>query len=111
MSAMHLYEVIRWGNESDDVDSGGPDGPDTCFLVRAASVEDAASLVDRELARMPSEYVLPFAGAVYLLGDDASTQANAMILRGPYIARAYRHGWRHWYREAPDAAWDERVDR
>ncbi|GAB1595037.1 hypothetical protein [Lysobacter claricitrinus] len=108
---MHLYEVIRWGNESDDVDTGGPDGPDTCFLVRATSVEQAAAIVDRELARMPSEFVMPWAAAVYLLGDDASTHTDAAILRGPYIARAYRHGWRHWYREDPGAAWDERIER
>jgi hypothetical protein len=105
---MQLFEVIRWGNDSNNPMTGGANGADTCFLVRADSVEAAASLVDRELARTPSPLVAAWAGAVYLLGNDATPTGDARILRGPYIENAYRHGWRHWYREAPDDPWQER---
>lgn len=54
---MQLYEVIRWGNDSDDPLTGGSSGPDTCFLVRADSMEQAAALVDNESAKTPSELV------------------------------------------------------
>lgn len=118
---MHLYEVIRWGNDSDDPLTGGPNGPDTCFLVRAQNIEAAAALVDRELRAMQREsttehaaVVAWWATAVYLLGDDAGSVADgagdAMILRGPYFQHAHRHGWRHWYREAAHEQWVERRD-
>lgn len=115
---MHLYEVIRWGNASDDALSGGSSGPDTCFLVRAPSIDVAAALVDRELDIMRKEsntenakMIGWSAAAIYLLGTDAGAATDsyeAMILRGPYIQNAYRHGWRHWYRE--EAAWVEGLD-
>ncbi len=108
MTAMQLFEVIRWGNDSDDPVIGGPNGPDTCFLVRADSIEQAASLVDRRLETMPSEIVVPWCGAIYLLGTDAAAQAEAGILRGPYVGAAYRHGWRHWFREEQGEPWQER---
>lgn len=104
---MQLFEVIRWGNDSDDPFTGGPDGADTCFLVRASSVEDAARLVDDALA---SGTPRAHAGAVYLLGTELSTQEEPRILRGPYLQHAYRHGWRHWYRDDVDAPWVERID-
>jgi len=107
---MQLYEVIRWGNDSDDPLTGGSSGPDTCFLVRADAVEQAATLVDKELARTPSELVRSWAGAVYLLGTDAASGSNAQILRGPYIQNAYRYGWRHWYRDERDEPWTEKFD-
>lgn len=104
---MQLFEVIRWGNDSDDPLTGGPNGPDTCFLVRADSVEQAAALVDPVLA---ANRVEPsHAGAVYLLGADAGAAPDARILRGPYVQHAYRHGWRHWDRAAPGESWIERT--
>lgn len=132
---MQLFEVIRWGNESDDPVTGGADGPDTCFLVRAPSLEAAVAAVDRELVILrrysttDNGALLPaWANTVYLLGtDDAAAaaaptedtsqgssrrtkqvQPAAQILRGPYVQHAYRYGWRHWYRDAPDAPWVER---
>ncbi|WP_211368307.1 hypothetical protein [Pseudoxanthomonas gei] len=63
---MPLFEVIRWGNDSEDPVTGGPDGSDTCFLVRAASVEEAALLADRDLAAITHRYVVPWTHAVYL---------------------------------------------
>lgn len=47
MTAMQLFEVIRWGNDSDDPVIGGPNGPDTCFLVRADSIEQAGTARNR----------------------------------------------------------------
>ena len=107
---MLLFEVVRWGNDSDDVVTGGPDGPDTCYLVRADSIGEASALVDRELRFLRSESVAAWAGAVYLVGTDASLGTEAKILRGPYVQHAYRHGWRHWYRENPDENWIERTE-
>jgi hypothetical protein len=105
---MNLYEVIRWGNELDDPETGGANGPDTCFLVRADTLESAVALVDTRLARMPSDYVQAWAEAVYLLGTDSGSGSETRILRGPYVEHAYRHGWRHWYRNAQDEPWEER---
>ncbi len=108
---MPLFEVIRWGNASTDAFTGGPDGADTCFLVRAGAVEQAAALVDRQLALTPSDIVPAWAGATYLLGEEFTHDTEeARILRGPYLQHAYRHGWRHWYRDDADAPWVERID-
>src|SRR5690606_29660403 len=107
---MQLFEVIRWGNDSDDPLTGGPNGPDTCFLVRADSVEEAARLADQRLATLPHANVLPRSDAVYLLGMDAGTDDTAGVLRGPYVQSAYRYGWRHWYREEQGEPWLEKVD-
>lgn len=106
---MQLFEVIRWGNDSDDPTVGGPDGHDTCFLVRADSVEEAAVLADRALRTLPHQRVAPWADAIYLLGIDTGVEHTARVLRGPYIQSAYRHGWRHWYRDERDGPWQERV--
>lgn len=108
MVNMHIYEVFRWGNDSDNDYTGGPNGPDTCFLVRAESVEQAAALADKELARMSSQFVAEWACGVYLLGADLSTSTKPKILRGPYIEHAYIHGWRQWHREQQDGPWVER---
>ena len=105
---MQLYEVIRWGNDEDDPFTGGPNGHDTCFLVRAKSLEQAVQLADAQLARMPHRRVQPWADAVYLLGEDSTEANEPLILRGPYVQSAYRYGWRHWYREEPNGSWVER---
>lgn len=102
---MNLYEVVRWGNASSDPLTGGPNGLDTCFLVRASSEEEAGALADAELERSKSLIVDHWAGAVYLLGVDGSVQTTARILRGPYVQHAYRHGWKAWYRQDRDGAW------
>lgn len=108
---MFLYEVIRYGNDSDDVFSGGPNGPDTCFLVRAATPEQAAALVDEELARFPSDKVVDWCRVVYLLGKeltaDTGQESVPRILRGPYLEHAYRHGWRQWSRWEQNDPWVE----
>src|SRR4051812_47370630 len=99
---MSLYEVVRWGNDASEY---GVDGPDTCFLVRATSVEDAAALVDPCLNDMPHERVQPWAHLVYLIGRDLSSEATPGILRGPYTQHALCHGWRYWTREVSTDDW------
>lgn len=106
---MNLYEVIRWGNESEDLFTGGPNGADTCFLVRAGSLEQAAALADAALRALKPQHLPDFAGAIYLLGTALGTDETPRILRGPYVQHAHRHGWRHWYRETAEEAWVERV--
>jgi hypothetical protein len=104
---MNLYEVIRWGNDSADPYTGGVDGADTCFLVRAESPPAAAALADALLAQLPHEQVAPWSGAVYLLGEDAGADQRQRVLRGPYVQHAYCHGWRQWHREAQNGIWNE----
>ena len=107
---MYLYEVIRWGNDAPDDDpTGGPDGPDTCFLVRAGSLEEAAALVDVVLKRLPQQNkrVSRYARALYLLGTDSGSSTEARVLRGPYIQSAYNYGWQIWHRDDPDGTWEE----
>jgi hypothetical protein len=102
---VELYEVIRWGNDSPDRDFGGPDGPDTCFLVRAGSVEEAAILADALLINLPHERVQPWSHAVYHLGTDVGADPEPRVLRGPYVHRAFCHGWRQWHRQDRAGAW------
>lgn len=102
---LQLFEVVRWGNESDDPVTGGGNGPDTCFLVRASSRDEAVALVDAVLARMPSDYVEPWAHLVHLIGTEASIEDDPRILRGPYIEHAYGHGWQTWSRNEPGDPW------
>lgn len=105
---MRIFEVIRWGNDSGDPLAGGANGPDTCFLVRADTVEEAARLADVRLAALPHERVSPWAHAVYLLGDDLGSREAPLILRGPYIQSAYCHGWRQWHRDERNDPWVEK---
>ncbi|GLS04292.1 hypothetical protein GCM10007860_14390 [Chitiniphilus shinanonensis] len=107
-STMHLFEVIRWGNDTDDAFQGGPNGADTCFLVRADSVEQAAVLADHILGRGNGKLVNAWCEAIYLLGQDAGSERDARVLRGPYLQHAYCHGWRQWHRNSPDEGWQER---
>jgi hypothetical protein len=69
---------------------GGSGGPDTCFLVRAESVEQAATFADRELGLMGSKLVPAWAGPAYLIGTDLSAQIQSQILRGSYVQHAFR---------------------
>ncbi|GJG97658.1 hypothetical protein [Cupriavidus pauculus] len=105
---MNLYEVIRWGNESDDPFTGGANGLDTCFLVRAESVEQAGQLADAVLRTTKGE-LAKWAEVIHLLGAEQSAQRDARVLRGPYLQHAYRHGWRHWTRPDAVSGWIEQT--
>jgi hypothetical protein len=106
---MNIYEIIRWGNESDCEFDGGPDGSDTCFIVRADNVEDAAKLADVRLKNCTHERVAAYSQAAYLIGTDAGDGDDQIILRGPYYQHAYRYGWRMWERDAGDGVWYENA--
>ena len=106
---LNLYEVVRYGNDSDNIYSGGPDGPDTCFLVRADSPELAAGLVDPVLARSSHERVSACSQLIYLLGSDCGSGAKPGILRGPYETHAYCHDWRTWNRNGQGEPWEESI--
>ena len=103
---MNLYEAIRWGNESEDPYHGGPNGADTCFLVRAGSVEQAGQLADAALRGGRAE-LANWTQVLHLLGAEQSSDSEPRILRGPYLQHAYRHGWRLWIREDAMAPWIE----
>jgi hypothetical protein len=108
---LNLYEVIRWGNDSTDEFTGGPNGPDTCFLVRASSVEDAAKLVDPILVELPHVRVQHWAHAIYWIGTDVGIETHASVLRGPYVEHAFDRGWRIWHRNKSDEPWVEMSGR
>ena len=107
---MDLYEVVRWGNDSDDPVTGGGNGPDTCFLVLATSVEEAAAVADYHLAldRDPGE--ADCASVVQLLGSGHAAP-RARLVRGPYVQTAYTFGPRQWARAERGEPWIEVVAR
>jgi hypothetical protein len=87
---MKLYEVIflRTGGKTDD-DS------DTMFLVRA---DDFRSALDEACLNGCPE-MIPY--VVHEIGQDLTGHPEdaPRILRGPYIAHAYNHGWKSWHRK------------
>lgn len=109
--SMYLFEVVRWGNDSDNIYSGGPNGPDTCFLVRAENMSQAADIVDAELATWPQKRVQNWAGAIHLLGTDQGTERITRILRGPYTQHAACYGWKQWHRKYQDSPWEEWITK
>ena len=104
-----LFEVVRWGNDSADPDDGGPNGPDTCFLVRAETPAEAAVLADAELRAAAASRVPPRADVVHLLGESSSSESEPRVVRGPYLEHAFNRGWRAWQREDGAIAWVEWV--
>ena len=102
---MQLFEMIRWGNDLDDPMISGPNGLDTCFLVRALSIESAAILADAELRNTASAEIRAWTNCAYLLGDALGDDPSERVLRGPYLQSAYNHGWQQWLREDRDSDW------
>eukprot|EP01031_Cornospumella_fuschlensis_P014012 gene14012-17125_t len=83
---MNLYIATRWGNPNE---KSGPDGKDTNFLVRAASVGEAALLADAVLHGYPTSAhgnrpVVDFVSCVRQIGDDPRSSMSAVI-HGPWI--------------------------
>lgn len=108
---MQIYLVARWGNsESPD----GPDGADTCFLVRATSYQAAAALVDEALASMPvsegnNRQVQSFCHYVVLLGCSEGELSEGIVL-GPWISHAvlnHAELCSRWTRVGNDEDWIE----
>jgi hypothetical protein len=105
---MPVYIVSRWGNP-DTVE--GPDGEDTNFLVRAASVSRAARLVDAELSGMASHLrdnraVETFSHFAVEVAADHSN-ATESIIHGPWFAHALIREPEHktWRREKETGDW------
>ena len=107
---LYLYEVVRWGNDSDDEEEGGPNGPDTCLLVRARSPEEAALLADEELRVTTDPRVHAWADVVHVLGTAAGEGAASEVLRGPYLEHAFNEGWIAWHRTSQQGPWIQWQD-
>lgn len=80
---MKLFEVTRWGNDTD-----GGNGPDTNYLVCARDHKEAAALV------RPLEPVL---SVVTELGISSVEIEVPFVLRGPYIQHNLDGGARFTY--------------
>lgn len=107
---MNLYEVIFWGSR------GNGDAEDTIYLVRASDFRAAVEDVERNTS--PSDHNGESSPhVVYEIGTDLSpyAEANPQILRGPYFAFAYNHGWRAWQRRIEGSSytneWEEEIVR
>ncbi len=82
--------VSRWGNEVLDELEQGPDGPDTNFLVRALSPENAAKIANEALKHYTNKGLRDYCEQIAMLGTDTSHQQEALI-HGPFISHAFLH--------------------
>lgn len=85
---MNLYLVARWGNP---YDPEGPDGDDTNFLVKATSHLEAASIVDKLLARSESQFednlpVDDFCHDIRQVSTHVLGHDEPGIIHGPWLA-------------------------
>jgi hypothetical protein len=106
---MNTYCVIRWGNPDD---SDGPDGKDTIFLIRAATVEEASRLADARLKDMPTQKgnnrpVEAFSHQVIQISEGALGSGTPEILHGPWVSSAIflNDNLPAWYRDDPRRPW------
>ena len=105
---MKLFIATRWGNPYEEE---GPNGKDTNFLVRASSLDDAASLAEEFLIGCPQsiEENLPvenFIHRIRLIGEDTNSELSSVI-HGPWIAAAiFRDSnLEMWLRDETDGQW------
>ena len=97
---MNIYFVTRWGNEV--LDDCGPDGPDTNFLVRAKSHQNAAALADEALLNYPNNGVRKYCEMITLLGVDAGHDTES-VFHGPFISNAFfpnNSNYKYWHRDS-----------
>ena len=81
---MKLFFVSRWGH---DESPEGANGEDTNFVVRAATRDDAARLVDLYLENCLSHRrVQPRCNFVCEIGADGSGAVDANVVCGPWYA-------------------------
>lgn len=98
---MKLFEVIFWNSHSERPNK------DTIYLVRAPDFMRAVEEV--AINSSPSNHggdKIRLAHVVFEIGEDLSpgaVQDHPRILRGPYFASAYNHGWRAWHRQIEGA--------
>lgn len=111
---MKLFIITRWGNPYEE---DGPDGKDTNFLVRAASLDDAAIIVDRKLRDMTTSVVgnrpvQDFSHCATEIGKDILSKKPA-IIHGPWIESIIIQKSEHyssWHREESDGLWISTKD-
>ena len=81
---MKLFFVSRWGH---DESPEGANGEDTNFVVRAATRDDAAHLVDTFLTcDLRHSTVYPRCNFICELGVDTSGTSEPHIVCGPWYA-------------------------
>ena len=105
---MKLYMVTRWGNPHE---KDGPDGKDTNFLIRAASVKEAGQLADDALLNFPisqpgNRPAQGFSQCIHQLGEDTISETHG-ILHGPWIEYAIIENSTYdtWHREDLNSEW------
>lgn len=105
---MKLFIVTRWGNPHE---KDGPDGKDTNFLVRAASMPEAALLADELLQNMSTSTpgnrpVQSFVHCMKQIGEDLLHSSPAVV-HGPWIEYAIIHDSDYdvWHRDEPAGDW------
>lgn len=106
---MNIYEVVFWGSK------GKADAADTIYLVRAPDFHAAIDEVQRNASWSDHRGNSHWPDTVYEVGVDLSplTVAGPCVLRGPYFAFAYNHGWKAWSRKISDSVdideWEAKV--
>ncbi|MEM9480008.1 MAG: hypothetical protein AAGA58_10180 [Verrucomicrobiota bacterium] len=106
---MNLYIATRWGNPQEP---DGPDDADTNFLVRAETREEAASLADELLKKMPTSEgtnrpVQNFTHCVTHIGT-TDLGENPHVIHGPWIKHLILcedGDYDYWHRDTPDGDW------
>lgn len=101
---MKLWIISQWGNKDD-----GGNGPDTNCIVRAPTLEKAASLAEdafkwKDFPHSP--YNDGKANNIHLMGDDGSNK-EAKVIIPIWIAHAFNFGgYEGWGRNDNDQ-WEE----
>jgi hypothetical protein len=105
---MKLFIATRWGNPHEEE---GPNGRDTNSLVRASSLDDAASLAEELLigCSQSIEENLPvenFIHCIRLIGEDTISELSSVI-HGRWIAAAIFRDSNlgMWLRDETDGQW------
>lgn len=105
---MKLFMATRWGNP---YEVGGPDGKDTNFLVRAASLDEVASLAEELLMCWPQSIgenrpVESSIDCIRLIGEDTTSELPSVI-HGPWIAASIVRdsNFKMWLSDGPNGEW------
>ncbi len=100
---LHLYEVIYWGGAYDE---DGGDGKDAIYLVAAKDHQDAADIVNRNIAHCKPKDDNPQSDMIQEIANNLTRPELTKILRGPYFDFATRWGPRAWARDPTTGEWD-----
>lgn len=100
---MNLYEVIKYGN---DRFPPGHEGTDTAFIVRAATLDEAAALVLPKLKVLADDFIAPSIDVVHVVGQEMSKDGEPMVLWGPIFQLAPNRRWESWRRSSDGFYWE-----